>query len=289
MLTTDQHLNNITMSTILDSLKKSSDKRDDHEKTSIDNFNFSHSKKSSKSGIIMFVFLIVTTAAILYFGYQYVNKQTDTSQKTTDAAIVNPQDLQQNNGNNTPVSKPTNNINSKKLQKPNSEAVKKQLTEAKQPQSNIATKNVAQKSNENLAQIDKLNTKNIEAKPISEIETSTTKTNSLLLNPTTEKPMIELSLPDETKNQKEIEAKPVVKKQEYMYVYQLPFAVRKEMPKFKLNIHIYDENPESRVAVINGVKFAVNDLIDEQVLIKEIVREGVVLEFNNHVFLVPIL
>ncbi len=38
-----------------------------------------------------------------------------------------------------------------------------------------------------------------------------------------------------------------------------------------------------------AIKVAVDDLIDEQVLIKEIVREGVVLEFNEHVFLVPIL
>lgn len=289
MLTTDQHLNNKTMSTILDSLKKSSDKRDDHEKTSIDNFNFSHSKKSSKSGIIMFVFLIIITAAILYFGYQYINMQTDTSKKTTDAAIVNPQDLQQNNRNSTSVAKQANSVTSKKLQKPNSEAVKKQLTETKQSQSNTAIKDVTQPSNENSAQIDNLKTKKIDSKPISEIKTSTTKPNRQLVNPTTEKPMLKLSLPGETKNQQEIDAKPVVKKQEYMYVYQLPFAVRKEMPKFKLNIHIYDENPENRVAVINGVKFAVNDLIDEQVLIKEIVREGVLLEFNNHVFLVPIL
>ena len=259
------------MSTILDSLKKSSNKRDDQEKNSIDNFNFSHSKKPSKSGLIMILFLIIVTAVILYFGYQYIN-QDNTSQKITNNDGSTPKQEQQNKEKNVSESMQTKDIDPNKLQKPNSEAVKQQLaeTKVKTQQSEPTTRTVVQNEDGDLAELEPT------SKP------TTTKQS------TAEKPMIQLSLQDETNNQQNSE-QPEVKKQEHLYVYQLPFSVRKEMPKFKLNIHIYDENPESRVAVINGVKFAVDDLIDEQVLIKEIVREGVLLEFTGHVFLLPIL
>ena len=59
------------------------------------------------------------------------------------------------------------------------------------------------------------------------------------------------------------------------------------MPKIKLNIHVYDENPKNRIVVINGVRFAIGDLIEETVLVKDIVRSGVVLEMEDKEFLVP--
>ncbi len=114
------------MSTILDSLKKSSNKRDDQEKNSIDNFNFSHSEKSSKSGLIMILFLIIVTAVILYFGYQYIN-QEETLQKTANTDISAQKLEQKNNENKISEASQANNIDSKKLQKPNNEVVKQQL------------------------------------------------------------------------------------------------------------------------------------------------------------------
>ena len=281
------------MSTILDSLKKSSDKRDGSEKSSIDNFNFGKSNKSPKSGIILILILIIITAVILAYGYKYLNNQVDKPQNKTELVNVdqnvNKQPVKVNTAteNKTKVSQQP-----RKIQKPNSEMVKKQLTEtkAKQTQLENPVKKVTKKDDSKLTIANNPNTK------VKKIEQ---KSNSKSLNPVrpitnnqpnksvSEKPMNTVKVVNEANDRQKNKVKPVVKKQEHMYVYQLPFSVRKEIPKFKLNIHIFDEDPNSRVAVINGTKFEVGDLIEEQVLIKEIVREGVLLEFNNHVFLVP--
>lgn len=273
------------MSTILDSLKKSSNNRDNNNKTSIDNFNFSSSNKSSKLGLIIIVFLIFVTAVILYFGYQYINEPLDGSQKSSDTALPNNQTPQQKTAtNNSVLNKQNDTTTAKKIQKPDNKAVRKKLNQNKND-----TKLKTKKDNRAIAQ--KVQTK--EKAPLAD-STSQDKNKSTTLGSTKKssvatnnKPLKKLTVPNDKKNQEKPKFKAVVKKPEYTYVYQLPFSVRKEMPKFKLNIHIYDENPANQVAVINGVKFVVGDLIEEQVLIKSIVREGVLLEFNNHVFLLP--
>ncbi|MFK8010729.1 MAG: general secretion pathway protein GspB [Marinicellaceae bacterium] len=276
------------MSTILDSLKKSSDKRDDHNNTSIDNFNFSDKKSASKSGFFMFLFLIIITAIILYFGYKYINSQPEGSLEidTNNEITVNELSTPSVN-NNVSESANLEKVQAKKIEKPNNESVKQQLVELKNkpktaPQTKIITEPaINDTQNTELAATTK--NKRIEnnnnSQPIQQNQSQSKE-------PKSEKPMIELSLP---KNQsaQNTEKKPTVPKQEYLYVYQLPFSVRKELPKFTLNIHIYDENPESRVAVINGTKFHVNDYIEEEILVKEIIRDGVLLEFNNQTFLIP--
>jgi hypothetical protein len=78
-----------------------------------------------------------------------------------------------------------------------------------------------------------------------------------------------------------------VQEQQYQYVHQLPFSIRKDLPKFKLNVHIFDKDPENRVAIINGVRFYIDDMIEETVLLKDIVQQGVLLDFNGEEFLVP--
>lgn len=256
------------MSTILDSLKKSSDKRDDNNRTSIDGFSFSRDKKTSKSGVIITISLIFITAVILYFGYQYINNDEETIvDSTTTAQQTQNSDVKPTEQNNIK----NENKKQTKLQKPNSEAVRKQLAAnnktPKQPQLNKAPSN-----NKN-----KVEPSTLGSKPLSKSDTP---------KPDPKSGLIQFPHKDSNK-QKELKTKPKINKQNYLYVYQLPFSVRKEMPKFKLNIHIYDENQENRVAVINGVKYLVGELIDDQVLIKEIVREGVVLELNGHVFLLP--
>jgi len=270
------------MSTILDSLKKSSDKRDDNNKTSIDNFNFANSKKSSKSGLIITMFLITITAVILYFGYHYLNDTADNAKPTPDATLSIEQTPEQDTEINEAIAiKQDNKSNTKKIQKPNNASVREKLKQGQiSRQKNEKSKrnlNRVAKTKENAA---KTNVKS--QNKTKSIPTGSTKNDS---ETTSKKPEITLTMPDDSKNQKKPE--PKVKKPEYTYVYQLPFSIRKEMPKFKLNIHVYDKNPENQVVVINGAKFAVGDLIDEQVLIKSIVREGVLLEFNDHVFLLP--
>ena len=75
--------------------------------------------------------------------------------------------------------------------------------------------------------------------------------------------------------------------QDYLLIHQIDFEIRKNIPPIKLNIHIYDPDPANRMIIMNGVKFVTGDMIEELVKVKEIVKEGVVLEFENMRFLVP--
>jgi general secretion pathway protein B len=262
------------MSTILDSLKKSSNKRDGQEKSSIDSFNFGQSKSHSKSGIIMILFLMLVTAITLFYGYRYINgidnEQLKAETQKTENPIVTEQksDLDQKN----------------KIQKPDSDQVRKQLSEIKEKNQKQQLADDQSKTNEEKVEIS--NIEKTEKTEKNDFSNSIEKSEELANNSRsrmqeekqkTENPVVEV-IQD-----------PSVPTQEYLYVYQLPFSVRKEIPKFILNIHIFDDNPENRVAVINGTKFEVDDLINEQVLVKEIVREGVLLEFNSYQFLIPIL
>ena len=105
----------------------------------------------------------------------------------------------------------------------------------------------------------------------------------LALSEDKKEPMLSLTMPDE--NQPKAET--TVINQDYKYLYQLPFSVRKDIPKIALNIHVFDKDPDNRIAIINGVKLSVGDLLENEILLKEIVREGIVLESNGSEFLVP--
>ena len=263
------------MSTILDSLKKSSDKRDDNNKNSIDNFSFSGGSSNRKSKFPVVFILLLITAAILYFGYLYLYNDEKTD-KISDAqpALVNSSKIK-------PVSSDINLssdslVENQKQDKPNSKDVKQRIKEIKERREQQALENgsspvVAETSNKNTGSIVKDETNN---------GSSEIKKNEEDLKA----PEISLTMPDE----KQAATQPVEKiEQKYPYVYQLPFNLRKDIPKLKLNIHVYDKDPDNRIAIINGVRFAIEDMIDDIVLVKDIIPEGVILEFNNKVFLIP--
>ena len=76
-------------------------------------------------------------------------------------------------------------------------------------------------------------------------------------------------------------------KQDYLLLHQIDFELRKNIPAIKLNIHIYDPNPENRMVLLNGVKYVAGDLIEELVSVEEINQEGVILKFEGTRFLIP--
>lgn len=76
-------------------------------------------------------------------------------------------------------------------------------------------------------------------------------------------------------------------KQDYLLVHQIDFEIRKNIPPIKLNIHIYDPDPENRMVILNGVKYATGDIIEELVTVEEINQQGVVLKFEGVKFLIP--
>jgi hypothetical protein len=76
--------------------------------------------------------------------------------------------------------------------------------------------------------------------------------------------------------------------QPYRFLYQLPYAVRKNLPALTLNIHVYDQDPKHRLVVINGLDLAIGDTLEgTEVTVKDIIPEGALLSAGGEVFLLP--
>ena len=278
------------MSTILDSLKKSSDQRDGKPKSAIDGFSFATGKKPSLKFIYLLAFLLMLLViAAIYWGYAYLYND---NQQNVDLLAQTPQSQPQNTdrtaaGQKKPETRQsrdeyvqTNNAN--KVQKPDSAEVKQQL------------KAIAATNNKKQQQAQQLRDLNRQPKP---------ETTQLQQKKDQQIPLAQLgqkkghkkadlaqAQKTESKNnsnKKKPAAKTEIRRQKYPYIYQLPFSIRKDIPKLRLNIHVYDEDPEKRIAIINGVRFKINETIEEQVSILDIIKEGVVLSFNGEKFLIP--
>lgn len=266
------------MSTILDSLKKSSEQRENGN-TSIDKFSFGSSHKSSHSGLIVSLVIITLTAVILYFGYHYIysgEKQgivAETMPETTVAMDQRSTEIKslgtEKNNKQLASSSP------QKIDKPSSESVKERIKQIKEEKDKRNAESLAELNKpEQNAKADKL------AAKISELKQKDNEKKVEISRDITPSSQLQ-------KIEPVIQPLKEVPSQKYLYVYQLPFSVRKDIPKIKLNIHVYDEQAENRIAIINGVRFAIGDLIDNVVLVKDILQEGVLLEFNEHEYLVP--
>jgi general secretion pathway protein B len=69
-------------------------------------------------------------------------------------------------------------------------------------------------------------------------------------------------------------------------VYELPYAVRKDMPKLTLSMHVYNDDPMRRFAIINDERRAEGDDING-VRVIAIRRDGIELEYAGQRFLLP--
>lgn len=69
-------------------------------------------------------------------------------------------------------------------------------------------------------------------------------------------------------------------------LYELPFAIRKDLPKLNLSVHIYDPIIENRMAILNGLSVHVGDTYEELLTIKNITQEGVVITVQNRDFII---
>ena len=260
------------MSTILDSLKKSSDQRSGKDNSAINNFSFGSDNNSSKSTAFIIIILFVVTLAAMYFGYQYLYDD----ESVADSDTVPAEKLQENSDKNTSDAifksddsqLETLTIENKKP-KPDSAEVKQELIDLQANNSRV---------NETLADLNKPQT----AKD--EISKPDTLIKSDIKIESSDKGSQEKS---EQTSQKEHKQQPKVQSQKYLYVYQLPVNIRKDIPKLRLNIHVYDEDPAKRIAIINGVRFSINDSIEENITLLDIIVEGVLLEVSGEKFLIP--
>jgi general secretion pathway protein B len=71
-------------------------------------------------------------------------------------------------------------------------------------------------------------------------------------------------------------------------IYELDYPTRHDLPKLVLNMHVYNENAARRFVVFNGKRYTeASDAIEGKVWVREIRRDGVVLEYNGVRFLMP--
>lgn len=69
-------------------------------------------------------------------------------------------------------------------------------------------------------------------------------------------------------------------------LFQLPYAVRKELPQLNLSVHVYDPEVDNRMAIINGIPIRVGDTLDDAISVQDITQSGVVLRAQGQDFIV---
>lgn len=81
---------------------------------------------------------------------------------------------------------------------------------------------------------------------------------------------------------------PPVRAEHLPQVFQLPYGLRKELPKLDLSMHVYSPVVEERFIVLNGKRFSVGGPAPgPELQLVDIVDGGAVLEFRGQRFLLP--
>ena len=73
----------------------------------------------------------------------------------------------------------------------------------------------------------------------------------------------------------------------YPSVWELPYAVRKDLPALNVTMHVYAPAPADRFVVINGERHGEGDQVADGVTLKQISSDGMVLDFRGHSFTFP--
>lgn len=67
---------------------------------------------------------------------------------------------------------------------------------------------------------------------------------------------------------------------------ELSFALRKDLPPIKLSMHVYSPDPAQRFVILNDSRLVEGDA-QEDLTLREIRPDGVVLEFHGQRFFFP--
>ena len=73
----------------------------------------------------------------------------------------------------------------------------------------------------------------------------------------------------------------------YPLVWTLPYATRKDLPELNLIMHVYSDTPADRFVILDGERHAEGDTISEGLVLRQIRRDGVVLDFKGTLFIYP--
>lgn len=71
------------------------------------------------------------------------------------------------------------------------------------------------------------------------------------------------------------------------FYYELPFSVRKALPALRLSMHVFAGDPAQRFVVLNDSRLAEGDKTSDEVTLREVRRDGAVLEFQGQRFFYP--
>jgi hypothetical protein len=76
-------------------------------------------------------------------------------------------------------------------------------------------------------------------------------------------------------------------KPDVQFYYELPFSVRKALPPLRLSMHVYAGDPAQRFVVLNDSRLSEGDKTADEVTLREVRRDGAVLEFQGQRFFYP--
>jgi len=80
---------------------------------------------------------------------------------------------------------------------------------------------------------------------------------------------------------------PVAVTKDVPFYYELPFNVRKTLPPLRLSMHVYAGDPAQRFVVLNDSRLAEGDKTADDVTLREVRKDGAVLEFQGQRFFYP--
>jgi len=70
-------------------------------------------------------------------------------------------------------------------------------------------------------------------------------------------------------------------------VYTLPLATRQALPRLRLTMHVWNEDPARRFVILGDARTAEGEAAGDSLTVVEIRRDGVVLDFRGTRFLLP--
>jgi general secretion pathway protein B len=70
-------------------------------------------------------------------------------------------------------------------------------------------------------------------------------------------------------------------------IWDLPYSTRKDLPAIELSMHVYSADPKQRFVVIKGERRVEGDDVSDDLVLREIRQDGIVLEFKGQRFFYP--
>ncbi|MCB1581726.1 MAG: general secretion pathway protein GspB [Marinicella sp.] len=285
------------MSSIIDALKKSDQNRNNEQTAGVNNISFSDNPPpKSRRGFWLLVTFLLIVAGGVYAWQQGWHYQLKAYLTQNDSTATEPQADLKPVRQNKASAKPAN---SSQTTQPKS-STGNQLTPPKQSDikaksEQIQKEKLTQNAPDELKTISK---NNRSTKPLkSTHEASVNADNSELTQhkPKQTKQDNDLVVkkaeptPSSDSDSVTVKKKPLepTLKQDYLLLHQIDFAIRKNIPPVKINIHIYDPDPENRMVLINGERYNIGDSIGDVLTVSDIVKEGIVVSYENLRFLIP--